>query len=39
MTIAAANLGTFDKVQANEREPRQLAAISGAAEWLNSPPP
>ena len=48
MTIAAARLGTFGPlraanveeagtVQANQRAPRELAAIGNAAEWLNSP--
>ena len=37
MTIAAAHLGTFDTVEANSREPRELAALGRAAEWLNSP--
>jgi thiol-disulfide isomerase/thioredoxin len=37
-TITAANLSTFGKAKANDREPRELAAIFGAAEWLNSPP-
>jgi thiol-disulfide isomerase/thioredoxin len=36
MTIAAAHFGTFD-VEANSREPRELAALGRAAEWLNSP--
>jgi hypothetical protein len=37
MTIAAAHLGMFGKVEANERAPRELVALGGAAEWLNSP--
>src|SRR5262245_45827830 len=37
MTIAAAHLGTFRTVEANQRVPRELAAIGNAAEWLNSP--
>ena len=37
MTIAAAHLGTFDTVEANGRESRELAALGRAAEWLNSP--
>jgi thiol-disulfide isomerase/thioredoxin len=36
MTIAAAHLGMFG-VDASEAAPRELAAIGGAAEWLNSP--
>ena len=38
MTIAAARLGLLGTAEANEREPRELAAIGKAAEWLNSPP-
>ena len=37
MTIAAAHLGMFDSVEANNREPRELAALGRANEWLNSP--
>ena len=37
MTLAAAHLGTLGKVEANQRAPRELAAIANAAEWLNSP--
>jgi thiol-disulfide isomerase/thioredoxin len=40
MTIAAARLGLLGKVEAkeaNQRAPRELAAIGAAAEWLNSP--
>jgi thiol-disulfide isomerase/thioredoxin len=37
MTIAAAHLGMFGKAYANDRDPRELAALSRAAEWLNSP--
>ena len=37
MTIGAAHLGTFGTAEANERASRELAAIGGAAEWLNSP--
>ena len=37
MTIAAAHLGTFGSAEANQRAPRELAAIGGATEWLNSP--
>jgi hypothetical protein len=37
MTIAAAHLGTLNMVNASDGGPRELAAISSAAEWLNSP--
>jgi thiol-disulfide isomerase/thioredoxin len=37
MTMAAAPLGMFGTTQANNREPRELAALGRAAEWLNSP--
>ena len=37
MTIAAAHLGVAGNVEANQRAPRELAALGGAAEWLNSP--
>ena len=37
MTIAAAHLGMFATAEANDREPRELAALGRAAEWLNSP--
>jgi hypothetical protein len=37
MTIAAAHLGRFGTVEAIQREPRELAAIGRATEWLNSP--
>ena len=37
MTIAAAQLGMLDLADANEREPRELAALGRATEWLNSP--
>ena len=37
MTIAGAHLGVPGNVEANQRAPRELAAIGGAAEWLNSP--
>ena len=37
MTIAAARLGMSGTVEANQRAPRELAAIGSAAEWLNSP--
>ena len=38
MTLAAARLGMFGSAEANEREPRQLAALGRATAWLNSPP-
>lgn len=37
MTIAGAHLGVSATVEANQRPARELAAIGGAAEWLNSP--
>jgi thiol-disulfide isomerase/thioredoxin len=37
MTIAAARLGLSGTVEANQRAPRELAAIVAATEWLNSP--
>src|ERR687896_2223311 len=37
MTIAGAHLGVSGNAEANQRAPRELAAIGGAAEWLNSP--
>ena len=40
MTIAAAHFGTPSRrrrLEANQRAPRELAALGGAAEWLNSP--
>jgi hypothetical protein len=36
MTIAAAHLGPFLTAEAADREPRELAAIGRATEWLNS---
>jgi thiol-disulfide isomerase/thioredoxin len=36
MTIAAAHVGMLEAEQA-DREPRELAAIGRATEWLNSP--
>ena len=36
MTIGAAHLATLG-AGAAQREPRELAALGGAAEWLNSP--
>ena len=37
MTIAAAHLGPFGTAEAAPREPRELAALARANEWLNSP--
>jgi thiol-disulfide isomerase/thioredoxin len=37
LTIAAARLGFFGRVQANQRVPREVAAIANAPEWMNSP--
>ena len=37
MAIAAAPFGMSCSVDANDSAPRELAAIGGAAEWLNSP--
>jgi hypothetical protein len=37
MTIAAAHLGVARAVDANDRGPREVAALAGAAQWLNSP--
>jgi thiol-disulfide isomerase/thioredoxin len=37
LTIAAAQLGIFGRVQASQRVPREMAAIANAPEWLNSP--
>jgi thiol-disulfide isomerase/thioredoxin len=37
MTIAGAHLSVSGNVEPNQRAPRELAAIGGAAEWLNSP--
>ena len=37
MTMAAVRLGLHGTAEANQREPRELAAIGRAAEWLNSP--
>jgi thiol-disulfide isomerase/thioredoxin len=36
MTIGAAGVGLFG-VEANQRVPRELAAIGNAADWINSP--
>ncbi len=38
MTMAAVQLGTFGSAEADDREPRELAAIGRAKEWLNSSP-
>ena len=38
MTIAAARFGLVGTSEANEREPRQIAALRRAKEWLNSSP-
>ena len=37
MTLAAARFGVLG-TEANQREPRELAALGRATEWLNSPP-
>ncbi len=37
MTMAAARLGVFGGAEAAAREPREMAALGRAAEWLNSP--
>ena len=38
MTLAAARFGLVSTSNANERQPRQIAALARATEWLNSPP-
>ena len=38
MTLAAARFGVFGTAEANQGEPRQIAALGGAKAWLNSPP-
>ena len=38
MTLAAMRFGLQGTSEANEREPRHLAAFGRATEWLNSPP-
>jgi thiol-disulfide isomerase/thioredoxin len=38
MTLAGARFGMLDASQANGREPRPLADLGRAREWLNSPP-
>ena len=38
MTLAAARFGLVGTSEANQREPRQIAALGRATEWLNSPP-
>ena len=37
MTIAAARLGVLRAAEGADREPRELAALGRASEWLNSP--
>jgi thiol-disulfide isomerase/thioredoxin len=37
MTMAAVQLGTLGLAEGDDREPRELAAIGSATEWLNSP--
>ena len=37
MTMAATQLGMLGTAGANSREPRELAALGSATEWLNSP--
>jgi thiol-disulfide isomerase/thioredoxin len=37
MTMAAVPLGRLGSAQGDDREPRELAAIGRATEWLNSP--
>jgi thiol-disulfide isomerase/thioredoxin len=37
MTVAAAQLGSFDAADASQRASRELAALGRAPEWLNSP--
>ena len=36
MTIAAAHLGVFGRAEAKDLEPRELAAVGSAPEWINS---
>ena len=36
MTLAAARFGIFGGLDANAGEPRELAALGRATEWLNS---
>src|SRR5688572_20513733 len=38
MTLAGARFGMLATPQANEREPREFAALRRATEWLNSAP-
>ena len=38
MTLAAVPFGLVGTSEANQREPRQFAALGRATEWLNSPP-
>jgi thiol-disulfide isomerase/thioredoxin len=37
MTVATAHLGMLGTAGANQRAPRELAAISKGADWINSP--
>jgi len=37
MTLAAADLGLLRAAGANDQASRELAALAGAAEWINSP--
>jgi thiol-disulfide isomerase/thioredoxin len=37
MTMMAAQFGVFDTAHAQDRAPREVAAIGRATEWLNSP--
>ena len=38
MTLAAVPFGLVGTSEANQREPRQIAALGRATAWLNSPP-
>jgi hypothetical protein len=38
MTMAAARFGMFGTAEAQDRVPRELAAIGRATEWINTPP-
>ena len=38
MTMAAARFGMFSTAEAQDRVPRELAAIGRATEWINTPP-
>jgi thiol-disulfide isomerase/thioredoxin len=37
MTMAGAHLGMFGCAEGGDREPRELAALGRATEWINSP--